>query len=63
MDKGINKFDLAILGVYANYSKRKGVLFKVCPSYGAPWARAANYVKKPQSQICVSCRKLDLRFL
>ena len=29
----------------------------------APWARATNNVKKPQSQMCESCRKLDLRFL
>ena len=28
-----------------------------------PWARATNNVKKPQSQMCESCRKLDLRFL
>ena len=30
---------------------------------GAPWARETNNVKKPQSQMCESCRKLDLRFL
>ena len=29
----------------------------------APWARATKNVKKPQNQICESCRKLDLRFL
>ena len=28
----------------------------------APWARATN-VKKPQSQMCESFGKLDLRFL
>ena len=35
------------------------------PSYAnaAPWAKATNNVKKPQSQICESCRKPDLRFL
>ena len=27
---------------------------------GTPWARATNNVKKPQSQMCESCRKLDL---
>ena len=30
---------------------------------GAPWARANNNVKKPQSQMCESSRELDLRFL
>ena len=30
---------------------------------GAPWARATNNAKKPQSQMCQSFRKLDLRFL
>ena len=29
---------------------------------GAPWARATKNVKKPQSRMCESCRKLDLRF-
>ena len=29
----------------------------------APWARATNNVKKPQSQMCESFGKLDLRFL
>ena len=30
---------------------------------GAPWAIATNNVKKHQSQMCESCRKLDLRSL
>ena len=30
---------------------------------GTPWARASNNVKKPQSQMCESYRKLDVRFL
>ena len=33
-----------------------------CP-HATPWARATNNVKKPLSQVCESCRKLDLRFL
>ena len=27
----------------------------------APWARASNDVKKPQSPMCDSCRKLDFK--
>ena len=27
------------------------------PSYAAPWARATKNVKKPQSQMCESCKK------
>ena len=30
---------------------------------GASWARATNNVKKPQIQMCESCKKLDLRFV
>ena len=30
---------------------------------GTPWARATNNVKKPQNQMCESCKMLDLRFL
>ena len=41
------------------------VLFPLFSLRGAaaPWARATNNVKKPQSQMWESCRKLDLRFL
>ena len=30
--------------------------------HATPWARATNNVKKLKSQMCKSCRKLDLRF-
>ena len=52
----------AVVIVIATAACRCWVALPVNGTGGALWARASNNVKKPQSQICASCKKLDLRF-
>ena len=53
-------------GQLMSHSRKNSLLFdmraRTCSAAAPPWAKATNNVKKPQSQMCESCRTHDLRF-